>query len=229
MRILRDPAPTEGGGKETPAPAPDYSALLAKHSGDANALAMALVSENAGLRSATDRLKAEYADIKKQVPASGSRVLSADEAKELDAYLGLGKPADLAKALDSGKEATGKVAAFEREKLLADAAKPYGYSPSVLAKLAGADLAIEVVDGKGKDGKPAKVAEVVAIEKGKDGKDVEKRTSLDEYAKQHWAEFLPSLEPKAEPPARTTPSFARTEELANHQPNGQPELIRSVF
>lgn len=183
-------------GKADPEAA--FTKLLDKHSNDGIALARLLHGENHDLRQ-------KNADLRGKVPTDGSVVLTGEQVKEWSAYQALGKPDDLRKTVREHPELAQKVAAFEREKEIADIAqKAGGYKPSVLQLLADRDkVAFEVKDEKGKDGKTTQVVMVKVGDKEPE--------PIDDYAATHWADLLPSLKPEsgatAKAPARGTPSF----------------------
>ena len=137
------------------------------------------LTDNHRLRDQRRALKQQLADATGKVPADGTRVLTADEAKAYDAYLALGKPDALKQAIDANGAASAELATLKRERTLAKAADAAGYKASVLTTLAG-DLDIQVRPVK--DGKPL----VVVV---KDGTE----TALADYAQAEWTDFLPAL------------------------------------
>lgn len=206
VKLLLDPEPVGGGGVTDP-PAPPVSKpdlkktaddLVAKH-GTANEAVHVLLGEAYKLRDSNRELK-------KQLPADGSIVLTADEGKALNAYKALGKPEEIATNLTAGTAAVAKVAAFLREKIHHKAAELCKFVPAVLGTLAEKD-GLELVIGTGKD-KAGKDVETASV-KGEG----EKTTPLAEYAEAHWKPFLPALKVA---PAATAPSTPR------HVPLNQP-------
>lgn len=139
-------------------------------------------SDNYRLREERRTLKTQVQEATGKVPAEGTRVLTADEAKTYDAYVALGKPADIKTSLDTKGTAEQELTTLKREKQIRAAAEAAGYKPAVLERLA-ADLSIEVRTVK--DGAPL----VIVV---KDGQE----TALADYAKDNWADFLPALETK---------------------------------
>lgn len=157
------------------------SDVLEQYGRDALRLAEKLAdvqSDNYRLREERRGLKQEVATLKERQPAEGTRVLSKEEADEYGAYVALGKPADVKKAIDANGEASAKLAKLERDAQLRTAADAAGYKPSVLSTLAG-DLDIQV---EAKEGKPL----VYVV---KDGEKI----ALADYAAKEWADFLPAL------------------------------------
>jgi hypothetical protein len=141
-----------------------------------------LLSDNAKLREQRRLLKQEKAALEsKQVP-EGAKTLTAQEAALWDAYQALGAPDVVKTSLEASQGAVGELASLKREKVIRSAAEAAGFKPAVLTQLAG-DLDIQT---KEKDGKAVPV--VVT-----DGKE----TPLADYAKTHWADFLPALTPSA--------------------------------
>lgn len=177
-----DGADTQGGSSgKTRA-----SDVLEQYGRDALRLAEKLAdvqSDNYRLREERRTLKQQLADAQGKAPAADAKVLTKDEAQAYDAYVALGKPADLKTALDARGSADQELTALKRERTIAKAAEAAGYKPSVLATLAG-DLDIQVKPGK--DGKSL----VVVVTDGEE-------TALADYAAKAWADFLPALAPKA--------------------------------
>lgn len=226
MRILLDPKEGEGTGGTTEAKTvetktePDKSAdlvkavegLISRH-GDPTAALRVLMGERDTLRDAVRETAAK-------LPPDGSKVLTAEQAKDWEHYQGLGKVADLRTALAERDSHKAENAGFRREKLVsqvAEVARIDGakVNPKVLGKLAEKlDLVIgDLKDDKGvligEDGKPiAKDATPVkaAFVKGEG----DALTSLAAYAKANWEEFLPSLKVA---PATTT-----------ERPKGTPKI-----
>jgi hypothetical protein len=192
--------PISGGGEDPPAdppappappatpppapptpPAPDpaegYKKLLEKHNNDAAIVAGKLYDENHSYRQTIRELKGK-------VPADGSMVLSADQAKVWTAYLELGKPEEIATLKhEHGQYATERQAA-DREKFHGEVADAHGYKVSVLSRLIDQDkIEVELKDAT-VNGKTVRVAHV---------KDGENLTPLPDYAKAHWGDFLDVL------------------------------------
>lgn len=121
-----------------------------------------------------------------QVP-QGSRVLSAEEAKDYDAYVALGKPDEVKKGLEEG--ATAKTSVAERAKADAvdAAATAAGFKKTVLGDRLKADgLTDPTVREVERGGKKVQVAYV------KDAQGAEHE--LGEYAKKNWGDYLVALQ-----------------------------------
>lgn len=120
-----------------------------------------------------------------QVP-KGARVLSEAEAKDYEAYVALGKPADVKKQVEDGARAQASLGERETGDRAREAAEAAGFKQKVLLDRAGADkLEILPVRDVERDGKTVKVAYV------KDSTGAEHEVT--EYAKKHWGDYLPAL------------------------------------
>lgn len=124
-------------------------------------------------------LKQERDDLKGKLPADGMVVIAKEDAALLESYKAMGKPADLKTALETKSTAEQELTTLKREKQIMKAADAAGYKASVLGGLAG-DLDIQVRPVK--DGKPL----VVVVADGNE-------TALEDYAKEHWEDYLPAL------------------------------------
>lgn len=139
------------------------------------------------LRSKVRQANEEMTALKERVPADGSHVLTAEEKKVWDAYVALGAPADVATTITAAKDATTKLASYERRDLLGEAAKrttidAKAIRADVLQKLPGID-ALEI---KLKDAAGDVPASAVVIANGKE-------QPLADYLKVTHTDFLPSL------------------------------------
>ncbi len=93
------------------------------------------------------------------------------------------------------------------------AASAVGFDAEVLNGLPGvADLVIEVKDGT-RNGKPARIAEVVTKETDAKGVETEKRTPLDKFAETTWPKFLPALKAGASAPTKVGGTPSRTTQV----------------
>lgn len=200
-RMLLTAAGGEGNGNNEPPPkepekAPDLAkaveGLLTKH-GDAGGALRVLLSENYQLRDSNRELKTK-------LPADGTRVLTADEAKLLDSYSALGKPEDLKKIKTEHGTLSSEVTGLKRDTELRTVAEKAGVKFGVLKTLAGSlDFSGTV---RVKDAKTGKETEVLAVKDG-DAEPV----AFDAYAAKHWDDFLPALRAgeTAKAPSLTTP------------------------
>jgi hypothetical protein len=161
-----------------------------------------LLSDNHRLRGEKRTLKEKVTSLEARQTPENARVLTADETRLWEAYTALGAPDALKASLDASSGATAELATLKRQERIRAAAEAAGYKASVLTQLAG-DLDIQT---KEKDGKALPI--VVA-----DGKE----TPLADYAKTHWADFLPALTPPATPAAPDINASSRG--------NGQGPLV----
>lgn len=159
-----------------------FEKLLERKGGDASAVAQMLFQENKSYRD-------KISELSGKVPTEGAVVLSADEAKEWQAYRALGAVTDIKQGLEQRTQLQGQLDDAKRGETLRTVAEAAGYKPSVLtqldrmAKAQGKALTFEVRDTQA-DGK------TVAISYVKDG---ETEHSLADYAAAQWADFLPAL------------------------------------
>lgn len=189
---------------DTPAPAQSdpaaaFQRLLEKNSNDGLKLASQLFDENFQYRS-------QIRDLKDKLPKDGTVQLTADEAKQFQAYKDLGvEPKDLKAFVEIGKtaeelkSAVEKVPELERShkelsqmESYREVAATHGYKVPVLKKLMAEhpDASFEIKTDKDKDGKETKVA---FIRTG------DKELPFTEFAEQNFADFLPALKQDAEP------------------------------
>jgi hypothetical protein len=214
-RILLDPDPDNGGGTGSggggggsgsgsggsgDGDTEGYREALRKHRNDAAVMARAVYADNEALRG-------QLAALRGQVPASGSRVLSAEDAALVDEVLALGgtegdakaRAAALRKAIEERGTFAAEIAQAKRDRLTADAAALLGFDPDVLRDLPGfAGLELEIRE----EGTGAKTKKVPHVKL--DGKDV----PLVDHAAKVWPKFLPALKATAKPDAaahRPTP------------------------
>lgn len=121
-----------------------------------------------------------------QVP-QGARVLNADEAKDYDAYVALGKPDEVKKGLEEGTTAKTSVAERAKADAVDAAATAAGFKKTVLGDRLKADgLTDPTVREVERGGKKVQVAYV------KDAQGAEHE--LGEYAKKNWGDYLPALQ-----------------------------------
>lgn len=160
-----------------------FEKLLERKGGDASAVAQMLFHENKQYR---DRIS----ELTGKVPPEGTLVLSAEEAKDWQAYRQLGTAADVKQGLEQRTQLQTQVEEAQRNETLRTIAETAGYKPTVLAQLdrmakaQGKALAFEVRDVQ-TDGKTARVPYV---------KDGDKEQSLSDYATANWGDFLPALQ-----------------------------------
>jgi hypothetical protein len=192
-------ADSGGGSGSGGDPNEGFKRLLDKHNNDALQIARQLYDDNYREREQNRQLKQQLADLQGKVPSNGSVVLSADDAKALEAYRALGGVDDL-------KTSITNLATMRKNELLREAAEAHKFKPQVLQRLA-ADLDITVKEtGDGKDRR--KVAYV---------KDGDKELSLDKYAEREWSDFMPSLSAGEQQQQRGAPDIN-----ANNRGAGTP-------
>lgn len=163
--------------------------LLARHNNDAMAVVATLLSENHGLRD-------ERRQLRSQLPAQGTVVLTPEQAQSWQAYQGLGALDAVQQQLQQAQTAQTELAGLRRESLLGRVQEASGYKASVLGKLPGSDKLDFEVRETTVDGKAVKSVVV---------KDGDKETPLADYAKTNWSDFLPALTAgQQQQPAGTT-------------------------
>lgn len=177
----------DGAGPSAAEIAANVASILKKNDGDATKVAETLLSENAKLREDKRNLKEENEKIKKTVPIEGAIVLTAEEAKDWEAFKALGKPDELKKKVDAHAVLEKKVADAERSALVEEAAKSSGFKPQVLAKLVDG-LEIEMKEVPKPNDKGETVMVRVAFVKTDSG-----TKPLADHAKETWGDFMPSL------------------------------------
>lgn len=208
----------DGQGNDDKGKSPDLvkavEGLIARH-GDSMAALRVLLAENHGYRD-------EIRKLKETQPPADALVLKGDDAKAWQAYVTLGKPSDLRKALDDGKTAQTEADGFRREKLHGEAAALHGFKAAVLDRLARQDgLTIEIKDEKDKAGKAVKVAHV----KGEG----DASTPLTEYAEKQWSEFLPSLKAGDKGAVPGTPPRRNGVPTPTPVVTGETRTVRPMF
>jgi hypothetical protein len=172
---LWHPEPEDKPPANNPNPENSFQKLLDKKNQDGIALARELFDENHELRKRNRELKAK-------VPADGTVILSAEDAKAWEAYRALGKPEEIGQKLKDGDEAKTKLSGLEEEKVLSGVATELKWKPEVLSDLAkGKNLTWVVTE---KDGK-----KTVSV-KDADGKE----HPAEDYAKANWSLYLPALQ-----------------------------------
>jgi hypothetical protein len=174
-----------------------------------------LLAENYKLR---DKLR------EARVP-EGATVLSAEDAKLFASYKELGTPKAIKDVQGRVENLAGEVARLKRTESYDAAAAALGWKASAFRKLAQqADIEVQPLKVKGDDGKEVETYVVKPPQAG------DKPVPLGDYAREHWADFLPALDAKetttatrpvvkpgtpprtaAEPPPRPDMTDAETE------------------
>jgi len=185
-----------GGASDDPPARQNPADVAARYSGDAVRMASQIVElerDNYNLRSKNRDFKAEVETLKGKVPGEGAVVLTADQAKALEAYQKLGKPDELATQLEAGRTALAESDTFKKAIALEQAAKVANFKPGVL-KLLGRDLNIEIreVEVQKEDGTTEK--KVAAFVKLQDAAGAASEKPLRDYFKEQGEDVLSSLE-----------------------------------
>lgn len=175
----------------TPNPAAAFQSLLQKHQNDANQVALALFGDNHRLRSDKRKLTSQLKALQGKVPADGAVVLTGEKAKAWEAYQALGKPEEIKSSLEARSGVEKELKELRRGEQIRSVSEVAGYKSSVLSRLAQLateelEFAVEEVESDGE-----KIQRAVV-------KQGETKKPLAEYAKEHWTEFLPALEQKAQ-------------------------------
>lgn len=155
--------------------------LIERQSGDAGRVAELLYRENYDLRERARQLQG-------QLPAEGAVVLSGDQVQHWQTYQQLGAPDALTQRLTAAEQAQQELSGLRRAEQVRAAAEAAGYAPAVLNRLADGltlDLRDQTVDGQ--------VRRTPYVVSGEGAQQT--ATPLTDYARQHWAEFLPALQP----------------------------------
>lgn len=164
------------------------SALADLKSGDSSTVDATLTHLIERQQDRIAELSSELDTVRGKLPAEDAVVLTADEAKTLEAYRALGKPEEITKKIESGDEAAKKLADRESSESWEKAATAHGYKPTVLGPLAKKD-GLAVVEMKTVQPEEGDALEVAIVRQGEKGES----TRLDDYAKEHWSDFLPAL------------------------------------
>lgn len=174
-----DPAGNGGDGDRLERRLTEAFENLAGREGGRDAAGIVLLQENRQYRERIRQLERQVEDLQGQAPAEDAVVLEGDEAQAWKAYQDLGTPEEI-------RQQRGDYELLQRRQVLTQAADAHGYKAPVLERLAG-DLAVEMREEK-QDGETVNVAYVVP---GEDGNGQAAR--LDQYAKEHWSDFMPAL------------------------------------
>lgn len=194
-----DPAPPA----LPPAPAPPappsdpgagVQALIARHNNDLMRVIDHLYGENYGYREKNRALKDQVKELEGKTPKDGAVILTKAEAELLESYKALGDVDTLKTALGERDQFKGELGALQKENVLRDVADAAGFKLPVLKTLAG-DLQFEIKEVE-QDGKKVRTPFV----KNGDGE-----KAIADYAKEHWADFLPALQSQPAQPAGGTP------------------------
>jgi anthranilate/para-aminobenzoate synthase component I len=175
----------------TPDPAQAFQGLLAKHNNDATAVASKLFDENFQLRT-------KNRELSQKIPGDGTVTLTADEAKQWNAFKDLGQePKDIKKALaqlpdleKQNKELAGMETYRELADLGLDGSKlKLSVLKDQLARFP--DAVIRFDKQTDKDGNESKVAFIKTTADGTE-------SSFTDFAAQNLSDYLPALKVTAE-------------------------------
>lgn len=180
-RLFRFEADKDGGNTGLGGEVLDaFKKLLEKHGNSESAVAQMLYQDNYKLRE-------QLRDLKDKVPAQGTVAVAEADAQLLESYRKLGEPNALTTALTERDQLHSELHGLRRDAAIQEAARVSGYRFGVLKHLAAPDLAFEVKEVE-QDGE--KIQSVFVAPK--DGQP----QSLQQYASEHWADFLPALIPQ---------------------------------
>lgn len=231
MRLRLDPEGSDGGGTSTTDSdsatthtssksseqsehselASKIESLLRKNDNQPNKVIEKLFEENFSLRDKRRQDKSQYEqrikELQDKAPGADAVVLSGEELAAWNELKEMGGPAAVKARLQELTPYQEKVQAIEREKRLAELAEPHHYNPKVLGTL----LSDELAEKAEYDKKQKKV--YLNLEEGKE------RISLDQYAEQHWKDFLPAL--KAGSPG--SPNLSDPRRPKDETPQGIPD------
>jgi hypothetical protein len=186
------------------------------------------------IRSITDgqerqvRLLAENYRLREKIREArvpeGATVLSAEDAKLFASYKELGTPKAIKDAQGRVENLAGEVARLKRTESYDAAAAALGWKASAFRKLAQ-QADIEVEPGKVKvrsaDGKESEVDTYMVKPSKPDAKPV----PLGDYAREHWADFLPALDAKETVAAQRPPVRPGTPPRTAAEPPPRPDMI----
>jgi hypothetical protein len=157
--------------------------ILAKHGGSADRALGYLLRDNQSYRR-------KLADMKQKSVPDGHVAVALADAQLIERYKALGKVEDLQAAIADRDHLKAEAEHGHRVDLHRQAAEGHGYRVTVLTDLLERDkLEIEVRE-EAVGGRKQKVAFV----KGEDDKGKPRETRLNEYATQHWKDYLPALQ-----------------------------------
>ena len=194
--------------------------LIQKHNNDPQQAIGQLYGENDRQRDQIRQLKDQVQHLTAQVPAEGSTILSAEEAALVAKYQELGDVATITQRMQERDEFETENTRMKRDLTMRDVCHATGYKRSVLEQIGGDwDYTIKEED---RDGGTQAIVYVT----DHDGHAVE----LSTYLAQHYADFLPALQPdagKPKLPQNGTPRPGGT----NHQQTttaGTPKRLPQV-
>ena len=194
--------------------------LIQKHNNDPQQAIGQLYGENYRQRDQIRQLKDQVQHLTSQVPAEGSAVLTAEEAALVAKYQELGEVEELARLLQQRGEFETENTTLKRAMTMRDVVEATNYKRSVLEQIGGDwNYTIKEED---RDGGTQTIVYVT----DHDGHQVE----LSTYLAQHYADFLPALQPDAGKP-KLPPNGTPRPGGTNHQHTttaGTPQRLPQV-
>lgn len=132
------------------------------------------------------KVKAENYELRRKAAPDGGIVLDAEQRKQWDAYVKLGKAEDLTKAVEQGKKDREFVEKAEKADALSKVATAAGWDPETFATLSDMTPGLEWRVQEVKKGEEK--IQQAQVKVGDEWKDA------DAYAEEKWKKFLPVLQ-----------------------------------
>lgn len=190
-----------GSGGPTDTGRADARKMIQRFRGRTEDALAEMFDETKELRTQRRELREELAKFK----APGVVALTADEAKEWQAYVALGKPADIKTKVEGFATLEQKVAMQDRRTAADTAAKALGWNSEALASMIiDKKLNVSFVDGQDAQGKAVKIPHVRP--EGADDKTAS--TPLKDWQAANAAYLTPSLSAKSTADGTGTPANA---------------------
>lgn len=174
-----------------------YRNLLTRYNNDLGAVAAELYSQTARLREDRRTLQTQLTELQGKAPAADALILTGTQKDAFEAYKKLGKPDELKTTLAAKTEAEQRLAQYERQESINQAAGTV-FNAKAIARFLPADARIEAAD-EVKDGKTQKVYSIVTpVAEGEP-----KRTPLTDWVTAQETELGLSLKVEPAKPAPT--------------------------
>jgi len=164
-----------------------FERFLQRHDNTQSA-ALLLFTENHGYRERIRQADRRIAELERQLPQDGARVLTTAEQTLFDSYQQLGTPGDW-------ETLQNEHANLQRQQVLSNIATDLNYQPEVLTTLIRESDTVEVRQEQNEQGTSEAVPYITPAGQ-------EEAIRLTEYASQHWQAFLPSLVVNTSQPTR---------------------------
>lgn len=174
-----------------------FQAALERAGNNAVTLAERLYRDNYQQRERNRQLAGEVTQLRNRLP-EGAVVLTGDDLAAYQAYTQLGKPTDLAAALETSQRQAAELQNLQRSGLLRQVADATGYVYEVLRTLDKPELEFAV------DQTDQGPVAYVTYPTGEG--DTKERKPLAEYAALQWKAFMPSLQPQGAPKGTDYPA-----------------------